>query len=541
MNQTREDVAQNLAERLCWQAARRDDSRVARRLYRRQVVDGVYRLDDGALLDDFFYFLQQLGVVDRLSDVRSTTIQREMVPVVQYVLLYSLKTLFGVDSMNALPPLLFSDEALMRLVGFNAQQVRQGVCQRGAATRPGPRTTGPICPDTLAANIVQLNVRDLEVLFNHVIRALAKAGVLAAKVTGLVDATDLETTAHYEGCGQVTRQRKITDKRGHVQEIEVTVYGWKLIVLIEARTKIPLAATVVPIQEHETLSLRALVTQARTNLAGHARLHKVVFDKGFLDGVDLWWLAQRDMLFVVPAKDHMAVTIEAQAQAAEGEGVSVGRRAHTVRHGQGKTAWTERLETEVVGITGLTSYDQYGTPEHGRHHNRRDFQANPLNAVVVRKWNGHAYGPSGKTVFLTNAAVDKPLQPFDDDDDRSLIENCWIKEAKQPWNLKHPPQKTGRAVRVHVLFTVLLFALATAYRWQCEQEETGGEPVGWQRWRRQLLEQTRDQIIVFAQGFYGIFHMAEYSLLLGVKIKDRPPEIGTYPQILAKYGLRAHR
>jgi hypothetical protein len=541
MNQTREDVAQNLAERLCWQAARRDDSRVARRLYRRQVVDGVYRLDEGALLDDFFYFLQQLGVVDWLSDVRSTTIQREMVPVVQYSLLYSLKTLFGVDSMNALPPLLFSDEALMRLVGFNAHQVRHGVCQRGAATRQGPRTTGPLCPDTLAANIVQLNIRDLQVLFNHVIRALAKAGVLAAKVTGSVDATDLETTAPYEGCGQVTRKRKITDKRGHVHEIEVTVYGWKLIVLIEARTKIPLAATVVPIQAHETLSLRALVTQARTNLAGHARLHKVVFDQGFLDGVELWWLAQRDLLFVVPAKDNMAVTIEAQAQAAAGEGVSVGRRAHTVRHGQGKTARTERLETEVVGITGLTSYDQYGTPEHGRHHNRRDCQANPINAVVVRKWNGHAYGPAGKTVFLTNAAVDKPLQPFDDYDDRSLIENCCIKAAKQQWNLKHPPQKTGRAVRVHVLFTLLLFALATAYRLPCEQEETGVEPLGWQRWRRQLLEQTRSQIIVFAQGFYGIFHIAEYSLLLGVKIKDCPPEIGTYPQILAKYGLRAHR
>jgi hypothetical protein len=53
MGQTREEVAQNLAERLCWQAARRDDSRVARRLYRKQVVDGVYRLDEGALLDDF--------------------------------------------------------------------------------------------------------------------------------------------------------------------------------------------------------------------------------------------------------------------------------------------------------------------------------------------------------------------------------------------------------------------------------------------------------------------------------------------------------
>jgi hypothetical protein len=49
------------------------------------------------------------------------------------------------------------------------------------------------------------------------------------------------------------------------------------------------AATVVPIQEHETLSRRALalVPQAWTNLASHARLHKVVFDRGFWDGVDL--------------------------------------------------------------------------------------------------------------------------------------------------------------------------------------------------------------------------------------------------------------
>ena len=537
MGQTLEVVQQNVAERLCWQAARRDDSRVARRLYRKQVVDGVYRLDEGALLDDFFYFLQQLGVVDLLDNVQGTAVQREMVPFVQYILLYSLKTLFGIESMNALPALLFSDAALMRLVGFNAQQVRQGVCQRGAAQRQGPRTTEPICPDALADNIVKLNVRDLEALFNSAIRALAKAGVFAAKVTGLVDATDLETTAQYEGRGQVTRKRKVTDKRGQVHEIEVTVYGWKLIVLIDARTKIPLAAMVVPIQEHETLSLRALVTQARTNLAGHARLHKVIFDRGFLDGVDLWWLQQHGILFVVPAKENMAVTVDAQAQAAAGASITVGRRVHTVRHGQGKTAWTERRETEVVGIAALTTYDQYGTPEHGRDHNRRDFQPNPINAVVVRAWNGHEYGPGGKTVFLTNAPVDKPLQPFDDYDDRSLIENCYIKESKQQWSLKHPPQKTARAVRVHVIFTVLMFALGTAYRLPCEHADMGKEPIGWQRWRRQLLEQTRDKVIVFAQRWYGIFHIAEFALLVGVKLKDAPPGIGTLQEVLAKYSL----
>jgi hypothetical protein len=309
-----------------------------------------------------------------LEQVQGTAIQRTMVPCVQYVLLYGLKTLFGIESLNALPTLLFSDVALMQLVGFNAQQVRDGVCQRGASTRQGERTSGPIGPDTLVKNIVTLNLRQLEVLFNGAIRALAKAGVFGKKVTGIVDATDLETTAQYEGCGQATRKHQVTDKHGTGHEIEVTGYGWKVSILIDALTKIPLALKIAPIQAHETLFLRTLVAQARTNLVGDTRLHKEVFDRGFLDGADLWWLDQHGLLFVVPAKANMAVTADARAQVPAGQEITRARRVHTVRHSQGTTASTERLETKVVGITGLTTYDQYGTSAHGRQHNRRDFQ-----------------------------------------------------------------------------------------------------------------------------------------------------------------------
>jgi hypothetical protein len=165
MRQTHDEITQNLAERLCWEVARRDDVRIARRLYRKQEVDGVYRLDEGAVLDDFFHFLQSLGIMSLLEAVHGAAIQREMVPYVQYVLLYGLKTLLGIESMHALPALLFSDEALMQLVGFNAQQVREGVCQRGAAKRQGERTPGPISPETLANNIVKLNLRELEAVF----------------------------------------------------------------------------------------------------------------------------------------------------------------------------------------------------------------------------------------------------------------------------------------------------------------------------------------------------------------------------------------
>ena len=50
---------------------------------RTQVVDGVYRLDEGAVWDDLFHVLRALGVMDLLADVQGTAIQREMVPCVQ--------------------------------------------------------------------------------------------------------------------------------------------------------------------------------------------------------------------------------------------------------------------------------------------------------------------------------------------------------------------------------------------------------------------------------------------------------------------------
>jgi hypothetical protein len=159
---------------------------------------------------------------DLWEQSHGAAIQREMLPFVLYVLRYGVKTLCGIERLNALPSLLVSDEALMPLVGFNAQQGRDGVCQRGGTKRQGERPPGPMCPDTLAKNIVKWQLPDLEVVFNGAMRALAKAGVFGAKVTGIADGTDLETTERYTGCGQVTRQVRIEDKQGRVHAIEVT-------------------------------------------------------------------------------------------------------------------------------------------------------------------------------------------------------------------------------------------------------------------------------------------------------------------------------
>jgi len=62
---------------------------------RKPVVDGVYRLDEGALLDDFFCCSYELGVVDWLDDVQGAAVQREMVPCVQDSPALQLEDLIG--------------------------------------------------------------------------------------------------------------------------------------------------------------------------------------------------------------------------------------------------------------------------------------------------------------------------------------------------------------------------------------------------------------------------------------------------------------
>jgi hypothetical protein len=137
MGQTHDEITQNLAERLGWQVAQRDDTRVARRLYRKPRVDGVYRLAEGALLDDFFHFLEAIDVMALREQVHGSAIQREMIPFVQYLLRYGLKTLFGIDSMQALPHLLFSDEALLPRGGRQCPTGPPGGLPTGADHAPG--------------------------------------------------------------------------------------------------------------------------------------------------------------------------------------------------------------------------------------------------------------------------------------------------------------------------------------------------------------------------------------------------------------------
>lgn len=536
-------------ERLSWQLASRDDAQVAQALYAGAEIEEMHELSEAGLLDEFFVFVEQVGMMAVLEQVQLPGVQRVLVPTVQFVLLYLLKVLFGGQSMNELPRWLFSNVALMELVGFNARQVEEGLTKRGDAQRTSKPKQGPLSPQCLADNISKLSPEQLETLFNQMVQCVVRWGLLDGPRLAALDGSKLATPKTYAGSGKLkqTRSVKVKGQQERATE-EYYIYGWKVLVLIDVPTRLPLAMKVVKIQEYEGRWLVPLLAQAQANLGTRGHISTIVIDRGYLDGEDLWQVHQQGVIFVVVGKAHMAVTQDAQALA-KGERGQV--RERVIRHGHGTTAREERLRTELVGIAGLTTYDAYGDPQQTQYANRRDYQGQPINAVVVRRWENCVPATDGR-VYLTNGAVSDPFVVFDRYDGRSVIENGIFKEGKYPWHLGRFPKRTEAAVIVHVHFTLLVMALCTAFRlWQAQQAAPSPPPTevgpslstallggeGTARWRLRLKQENRDKIIVFLADAYGIFHLAELAILTGMRLHRLPSHLGSRQAILERYGI----
>lgn len=546
-----EETSQQSAvlERLSWQWASRDDGQVAQALYAGEQVEEMHELSEAGLLDEFFVFLQEIGMMAVLEQMQLPGVQRVLIPTVQFVLLYLLKVLFGGQSMNELPRVLFSQVAVMELIGFNARQIEEGLTKRGDAQRTTKKKQGPLSPQSLANNISKLSRAQVEGLFNQMVQALVAWGLLDGQRLVALDGSKLETPQSYAGCGKLKQTRRVKVKGQQERAIEeYYLYGWKVLVLIDVHTRLPLAMKVVTIQEYEGRWLVPLLEQAQVNLGTRGHISTIVIDRGYVDGEDLWRVHKLGVIFVVIGKTHMAVTQDAQALA-KGERARV--RERVVRHGHGKTAREERLRTELVGIEGLTTYDSYGEPEQTQHAHRRDYEGQPINAVVVRRWDNRVPATDG-TVYLTNGSVRDPFVVFDRYDWRSVIENGIFREGKYPWHLDRFPKRTEAAVIVHVHFTLLVMALCTAFRlWQAQpapaptpQTETlpslttallGGE--GTARWRLRLKAENRDKVIVFVGQAYGIFHLAELAVLTGMRLHRLPSHLGSRQAILERFGI----
>ena len=83
----------------------------------------------------FLKFLEEKGVIDVLKKITGTQI-RKMLGINIYILLYMLKIIIGIPTTRGSEALL-GDFGAMKLIGFDVDSLKEGLCRRGNANQHG--------------------------------------------------------------------------------------------------------------------------------------------------------------------------------------------------------------------------------------------------------------------------------------------------------------------------------------------------------------------------------------------------------------------
>lgn len=357
-----------------------------------------------------------------------------------------------------------------------------------------------------------------------------------------MDSSEIQSTEQCLGCGKVTKEKapELRRRQGRIRKVLETVFGFKIWVVWDPASRLPLALRFATIEVSDIDFAREVVQQAVTNLKEHAAIVSLAMDRGFMDGKFLWWLHDiMHITFYIPAKTNMDVYAEAIALTDSGIRETMDK-TRSVGAGKNKTHVVDHWD--VVGIESLTSAGFYGELGSGSHQNRKDFTANPINAVVVLDDPFKRNNPNADTlVILTNGPVQKPIKVYDGYDARSEIENGLFREAKQAWFIQRPARNDVNAFRAHVYLTLLMMALTAAFQtWMDQQDklEQKGQETGIRKLREKVGEENGNKLIIFDEDRYAIFDAYEVFILCGTNVRMPPgvPEVISARDILFKYG-----
>lgn len=326
---------------------------------------------------------------------------------------------------------------------------------------------------------------------------------------------------------------------GEIKKVKVTVYGWKVWAIYELQTGIPLAIKIDTIDKPDNLHVLEVLEQAKENVKATSTIRSLVVDRGFLDGKVLYAIHQGGVEFVVPLKRNMDAAWDARQLALRADGCIEGKRVVEVTHGYGKGKYTQEVPTELVGVEGLLSCEWFNPEGSDANTTKRGYEPIPLNAVVVKSWDGKTPTLDKQVVLVTNGEVKDPFVAFDRYDERSLMENNLFRQTKQNWHLESPPKKSREGVFVQVYMVMAMKALTTAFlMWQEQQGRLHGlgKQTTWEMYRRKLRALNRNKLIVFVGNFFGIFLSHEVMMLSDVPVHKTARELDvTRQSIYAKY------
>ncbi len=549
-------ASQRIAERLTWCTASRDQAGIAKDLAEGKEISEVYGLGEAGLFDEYFYFLEELGVMDLFMGLDPQNSQRTSnVKFPAVILIYLMRIVAGLAFFRHIDPVVLCSQPLMRLVGFNGRQIREGTSDRGNkraaaercedseqendASKPS-QIRGPYCPDSIATYVQAIAANALERLFNGVVSILAARSFFPKKIKALLDSSEIQSTELCEGCGKVSKEKapELRRRRKRIRKVMETVFGFKIWVVWDPTSRLPIALRFTTIEVSDVNMAREVVEQAITNLGDHATIESLAIDRGFMDGKLLWWLDSVNITFYIPSKTNLNVYTDALSLTESGIRET---RDQSRSVGSGKNKTTVVDHWDVVGIEGLTSAGFYGELGGGSHENRKGFTPNPINAVVVLDDPYKFNNPGSDTlVILTNGAVNKPFKVYDGYDARSEIEKGLFREAKQAWFIQRPARNNAAAFRSHVYLTLIVMALTTAFQtWMDQQDKLAqkGQETGIRKFREKVRQENGNKLIVFDGERYAIFDTYEVFILCGTNVRKPTgvEEVITKNDILRKY------
>lgn len=486
------DASQNITERLVWHTALKDQAGIAKDMADGKDIEEIYGLGDAALFDEFFSFLSHFGITDLALKLKPKIKKRETETNFRTVFsIYVMRIIAGCPYFGNIKPVLLQSQPLMRRLGFNARQIREGTSARGLhksakGNEPKPdddeiaEIRGPVCPQFISFFIGAILASALERFFNTVISILAQNSFFPKHIHAVMDASEIQSTERCVGCGKVSKEKapELRRRGKRIRKVLETVFGFKIWVVWDSLSKLPIAMRFTTIEVGDIKMAREVVQQAVDNVGDKVKIVSLAFDRG-----------------------------------------------------------------DVVGIEGLTSAGFYGEKGSGSHENSNNFKPNPINAVVVRHDPYKENNPDSDTmVILTNGTVNEPLVTYDGYDARSEIENSLFREAKQTWFIERPPENTKNAFRAHVYLTIITMALTTAFRtWMDQQDklEPQGKETGIRKFREKVRQENGSKLIVFDGEKYAIFDAYEVVILCGRNVRSPRgvPERSEKKDILNKYGV----
>jgi hypothetical protein len=209
--------------------------------------------------------------------------------------------------MNQVEVKRFREVALLRLIGHTTPQLSGGICKRGYGDhKPLPASA-------------RLNEPELDRLLQATIERLIKRRLLwSSHGHYALEASDLPTSAKFQGAGRRTTTERRRNKAGAWVEVLKTTHGFELLILYEVKLRLVVAAKLVKIQDSETLDTLDLVQQAQRNLGPTHPIKVLLADRGFLDGQPLWTL-KHDLAidWVVPVRTTMDIASHARPLATQ--------------------------------------------------------------------------------------------------------------------------------------------------------------------------------------------------------------------------------